>query len=132
MQDPARLFRRFVVLSRCLFIASAACFLTAFLLSVVIGGPAGAIGPAFGLLGAVSFLVSWVMPGVLFVLGLPSLARAWLRGLDPLSGADHNTWQGLSAAQRVTVYFVAALLSGLMLLIVVSLVIRYLRAWLAF
>ena len=47
--------------------------------------------------------VNWAAPGVLIILGYPSLAYAWLHGVNPLVFSSPS-WESLSSEQRKSVY----------------------------
>lgn len=49
------------------------------------------------------FCISWLLPGILLVLGFPSLAQAWLKGM--VLYTPDKPWRELSTRQKLFVYF---------------------------
>jgi hypothetical protein len=92
---------RLVLISRIVIIFSMILFASA----VVVIMAQGARWLIVGLLvtGGLLIFVNWVVPGVLIILGYPSLAYAWLHGVNPLVFSSPS-WESLSSEQRKSVY----------------------------
>ena len=70
------------------------------------------------------FIISWITPGLLVVLGTPQLVHAWLRGI---LGVRNKSWEELSDIEKVLIYFWAILLSGFTVLAIVGLILQDFR-----
>ena len=66
--------------------------------------------------------VSWILPGIFILLRRPWLARAWLRGIMP--SISSTPWEELSRGAVFFTYFHSILISGFMLLAIISFIIN--------
>lgn len=71
-------------------------------------------------------LISWIMPGALILLGVPWLARSWLRGINPIA-ISATPWEQLSGLQRILTYFWSVTISGFMLLAIIGFILQAIR-----
>lgn len=67
--------------------------------------------------------VSWIMPGILILLGVPWLARAWLRGVNPVA-ISATPWEQLSSGQKLLTYVWSLIFSGFILLAIIGLILQ--------
>jgi len=111
-----------------------------FIVMFCLSGAIGALSIFFGinwkwlkvisaLLNAISELllvVSWVTPGLLIILGVPRLARAWLRGINPIA-VSSTPWEELSNEEKISVYLYAIGISAFTLFAIVGFVLYNIR-----
>ena len=62
------------------------------------------LGSVLSATGFFLLIISWITPGVLVLFGVPWLAHAWLRGMNPIAFPP-TPWNELSRGKRVSVYF---------------------------
>ena len=62
--------------------------------------------------------IHWLMPGVFILLFRPGLARAWLRGVNPI--VSDTPWEQLSCFQVFLTYLWSMLISGFTLLAIIG------------
>ena len=84
------------------------------------------IPPFAGGISLILLVISWIMPGILILKGLPWLARAWHRGINPILDSD-TPWDQLPSAQKFLTYFWSVLISGFALLAIIGLIIQAVR-----
>ena len=84
------------------------------------------IGAVLFVIAAVFLGISWIMPGVLIVLGVPWLAQAWLRGMNPVA-VWKTSWEQSSVFQKCLIYFWSTLFSGFTLFAIISLILQLFR-----
>jgi hypothetical protein len=84
------------------------------------------VPPFVGGISLVLLVISWITPGILILMGLPWLARAWHRGINPILDSD-IPWEQLSNAQKFLTYFWSLLISGFTLLAIIGLIIQAIR-----
>jgi hypothetical protein len=75
---------------------------------------------------ALLLTISWTAPGIFIILRVPWLARAWLRGINPILIPD-KPWEQLSGGEKFAVYFHAIVFFVFTLGIVVGLIIQSVR-----
>jgi hypothetical protein len=63
--------------------------------------------------------ISWIMPGIFILRGIPWIAHAWLRGINPL-GVYSRPWEQLSTGGKVSVYIHSIIISAFMVIAVVA------------
>jgi hypothetical protein len=74
-----------------------------------------AIGLGFRIIALSLIVFSWIMPGVLILLGAPWLAHAWLRGINPI-GISSSPWEKMPFGGKVSIYLLSIIISGAMML----------------
>jgi hypothetical protein len=79
-----------------------------------------------GVTSLILLAISWTMPGVLILLGVPWLARAWFRGgINPI--VSDTSWEELSGVQKFLTYVWSLGISGFTLLAIIGLIIQFFR-----
>lgn len=84
--------------------------------------------PFIGGISLTLLAISWIMPGILILLRLPWLARAWLRGVNPIA-VTATPWEQLSSGQKFLTYVWSLVFSGFTLLAITGLIIQAFRKW---
>jgi hypothetical protein len=64
----------------------------------------GSLSPFVGGTSLILLAISWLMPGVFLLLGVPWLAHAWLRGINPIA-VPSTPWEQMSPGGKIFVYF---------------------------
>lgn len=82
--------------------------------------------PFIGGISLVLLAISWIMPGILILFRLPWLARAWLRGVNPIV-ISVTPWEQLSGVQKFLTYIWSLTFSGFTLLAIIGLIIQALK-----
>ena len=79
--------------------------------------------PFIGGISLISLAISWVMPGILILIGKPWLARAWLRGINSIA-VSATPWEQLSGWQKLLTYIWSFIFSGFTLLAISAVIIQ--------
>lgn len=107
-----------------------ALFLTAILIGAITEsydlGWIALTAPFIGGISLVLLAISWMMPGILILLGVPWLARAWLSGgVNPI--ISNTPWEQLSDGQKFLTYLWSISISGFALLAITGLILQSIR-----
>ena len=79
-----------------------------------------------GVTSVILLAISWIMPGILILLRVPWLARAWFRGgINPI--VSDTPWEELSSIQKFLTYIWSTAISGFTLLAIMGLIIQSFR-----
>jgi hypothetical protein len=109
-QNPERIIQKYTSISRRIFLS---VWLLFFLGGVIAAAKIflelewkwlEVTGMVLFSLAELMLALSWITPGILIGFGVPWLAHAWLRGINPVAISD-TPWEQLSSGKKVLTYF---------------------------
>jgi hypothetical protein len=86
-----------------------------------------AIVPFIGGISLLLLVASWIMPGILILLGVPWLAHAWLRGINPI-GISSTPWEEMSVGGKFLIYLYSTILFVAIILAIMSFILTLVSA----
>ena len=69
------------------------------------------IGSFLTIVALLLLIISWIMPGILILLGVPWVAHAWIRGINPIT-VPSTPWEQMSSERKTSIYLYSILISG--------------------
>jgi hypothetical protein len=77
--------------------------------------------PFIGWISLILLAISWLMPGILILLGVPWFAHAWLRGINPI-GISSRPFEQMSNGEIFLIYFYSIIISAFMVVAIIAFV----------